>query len=560
MSLTPDDATVSPAFPEEVLPPRSEASAGPSTLRANLIAAGVVLVGFLLRLWAASGTFLNPDEAMHVQAAWQPTLSEAYRASLGLAHPPLLILILNLCRHLGTSELTLRLPSVIAGTVFCWVFFRWLRITLGRAPAWIGLVLACFLPPMIELSAEVRQYALLLCFLMLAVYWLEAGFRKSSALWTVLSAAALYLAMLSHFSGILFAGALGAYGLLRLISRRYPVSVIVAWLAGQAGALALLDFLYKTQISQLRGSEVERQVMGSMLASSYFHWGEGHWALFVFARSFGVFQFSFGQLAVGDLAALLFLAGVILLLRRRSPRGSKYSPRLMAIFLLLPFAINCAAALVDLYPYGGTRHSAFLVPFVLAGVSLGLARLVQGQMGSGLALALLLVTLCTVLGHPHRPYMRRADQRRSNMTGAVEFLEKNVEPSDRILADFQTNFPLRFYLCHESVELLDTKIRGFKTFSCDGKTVIAAGPRANDWDRDMFLRRWGRVVRDYGLTTGQAVWVVQMGWNLDLAQQLQALPELRTLQVVSFGHNIEMFKLTVGQPMPLGATGPVQSR
>ena len=146
-----------------------------------MIAAAVVLLGFLVRLWTASGTFFNPDEAMHMQAAWQPTLGEAYRASLGLAHPPLLILILNLCRHLGTSELMLRLPSVIAGTVFCWVLFLWLWNTLGQAVAWIGLVLACFLPPTIELSTEVRQYALLLCFLMLAVYWLELSFKKSSA-------------------------------------------------------------------------------------------------------------------------------------------------------------------------------------------------------------------------------------------------------------------------------------------------------------------------------------------------------------------------------------------
>ena len=102
--------------------------------------------------------------------------------------------------------------------------------------------------------------------------------------------------------------------------------MIAAWLAGQAGALVLLDFLYKTQISQLRGSDVERQVMRSMLASSYFHWGSGHWALFAFARSFGVFQFSFGQLVLGDLAALLFLAGAILLLRRRSPRRTEVEP------------------------------------------------------------------------------------------------------------------------------------------------------------------------------------------------------------------------------------------
>ena len=82
----------------------------------------VLLLAFFLRLWRASGTFLNLDEAMHFLAANKPSLAEAYRSSLNLAHPPLLILFLNVWKKLGTSELALRLPSVIAGTIFCWIF------------------------------------------------------------------------------------------------------------------------------------------------------------------------------------------------------------------------------------------------------------------------------------------------------------------------------------------------------------------------------------------------------------------------------------------------------
>src|ERR1700693_2007131 len=78
----------------------------------------VLLLAFLVRLWKASGTFLNLDEAMHCLAATKPSLAEAYRAGLGLAHPPLLILLLNVWQRFGTSELFLRLPSVIAGTLF----------------------------------------------------------------------------------------------------------------------------------------------------------------------------------------------------------------------------------------------------------------------------------------------------------------------------------------------------------------------------------------------------------------------------------------------------------
>ena len=72
-------------------------------------------------------------------AAYKPSLVEAYRSSLNLAHPPLLILLLNMWRRLGTSELFLRLPSVVAGTIFCWIFFRWLTRLLRpcRGMGWL---------------------------------------------------------------------------------------------------------------------------------------------------------------------------------------------------------------------------------------------------------------------------------------------------------------------------------------------------------------------------------------------------------------------------------------
>src|SRR5205823_6408570 len=82
----------------------------------------IVAAAFLIRLWVASGTFLNPDEALHFLVANKLSWAAAYKASLSTAHPPGLIFVLYLWRALGTSEVVLRLPSVIAGTVFCWLF------------------------------------------------------------------------------------------------------------------------------------------------------------------------------------------------------------------------------------------------------------------------------------------------------------------------------------------------------------------------------------------------------------------------------------------------------
>jgi hypothetical protein len=518
----------------------------------NLMAGLVVALGFFLRLWAASGTFLNPDEALHFLAANQPSLMGAYRASLDTAHPPLLFLVLYLWRAFGTSELVLRLPSVIAGTIFCWFFFKWLTGILGRTAGWIGLIFATFLPPMIELSAEVRQYALLLCFVILATYFLEQALVAGSAWRMLLSSAFLYLAMLTHFSAILFAGAIGGYGLLRLASRRFSKPVIAAWIAGQAGALAVFFFLFRTHISTLQNSEVARSTRDVVLRNSYFHWGQDQLPLFIFARTFGVCQFTFGQLAVGDVAGLALVFGVVLLLRKRAalePSGP--SPRQFGIFLLLPFVINCGAGVASLYPYGGTRHSSFLAPFVIAGISFLIARLVNQRITWGLAAAVGVVALCQLFGSPHRPYMLRQDQSTTNMTHAITSLRQQVPAGSRIFVDFQTFFEIRYYLCPDSPTPNYTYTSGLGAFDCSGYEVITPGPSGYILSASDFLRRWRDLVQTYHLQPGDKVWVFAAGWDVKLPQKLKGtLAEFHSLNVQSFGRNIRLFQLAVGQPMP----------
>jgi len=124
----------------------------------------LLAAAFLLRIQSAGGTFLNADEALHFSVANQHSFLEAYRASFTISHPPLLIFTLYFWRALGTSEVVLRLPSILAGTAFCWILFQWAAKLFGRAAGWTAFILAGFLPPMIAVSSEIRQYALLLLF------------------------------------------------------------------------------------------------------------------------------------------------------------------------------------------------------------------------------------------------------------------------------------------------------------------------------------------------------------------------------------------------------------
>jgi hypothetical protein len=287
-----------------------------------------------------------------------------------------------------------------------------------------------------------------------------------------------------------------------------------------------------------------------LLSNSYFHPGQGNVLLFAFARTFGVFQYTFGQLAVGDIAGVLSIAAVVLLCKKSVDSTSEPSGRQLSVFLVLPFVITCMAAIVDLYPYGGTRHSAFLAPFAVAGVSYAIAKFSHQKIGYTAAGAVVVVLVCQLFGAPHRPYMRREDQNRTNMVQAIGAIRSQVLPSEIIFVDFQTNFLLRFYLCPEAGPAASAGMisaaSAFKEYSCGGYRVIETSSETNVLTADIFGSRWKQMVSAYDLKPSQTVWIFQAGWDSNLARQLPGrLPEFHDLKPQSFGGNVSLFKWTV---------------
>jgi hypothetical protein len=526
----------------------------------HLAAVFVVLVGFLARLWAASGIFLNPDEALHFRLANQVSLRLAYAQSATAAHPPLLILFLYYWRVLGTSDLWLRLPSVIAGAIFCWVFFKWLTQVTDRLTGLIGFLFVSFLAPIIMLAAEVRQYALLLAFAISALYFLDRAFAGNSAGMMVASTICLYLAMMTHYSGFLFAAALGIYALLWIFMQRVPMKVVAAWAFGQIGALGLAVFLYKTHLSRIGAGESRTVIEGWMtyIRRSYFDRAHDNPLLFLVSHTFGVFQYLFGQLAVGVVVGVLFLVGVFLLLRQKSGAS-----RRLGLFLLLSFAIVGGASMVHVYPYGGTRHSSLLVIPGMAGISVAVVRWASGRWTRALAIAGVIVMLCLVFGKLRKPRMERADQSGDLMAAALEFVQQNVSPSAPIFVDYQTDLVLGHYLCQQRPVPLQIRPTGFEEFSCSGRHAASTGYPRWTFSGEKFSSDWEGAIQALGLKPGDTVWVFQTGWGIDLPEQLRKhFVEFRDLHYESFGKNIKTFKLTVGQPMPRAErpSSPISAR
>jgi hypothetical protein len=517
----------------------------------NLWAYFLFGLGFLVRIWHASGTFLNSDEVMHFAAANQATWLQTYRVSLAISHPPLLIFVEHIWRHLGTSELMLRMPSILAGMAFCWFTFRWAETLFEKSVAWTIFAFVLFLPSTIELSTEIRQYALFLAFAMGSAYLLEQALAENSAGAMLLSALSLWLAIGSHFSAFLFAAALGIYAMWRIWTGRPSAAVISSWIAGQLVALGLCAFLYFTQIRHLSeyfgGQDATQGWMGNAyLSHSYYVPGKANPLIFIVGRTIGVFQYIFRQLAVGDLAFIFFIAGLVLIFRRR-PFSSRVSSHQLGTFLLLPFAINCGAALVRAYPYGGTRHSSMLIPFGLAAVSIALAQLINRRALTGIASALLISLVCNISTAKELPYVAPDAQRSSHMQAAMAFIHQ-IPASEPIFADVQTNLLLGHYLCNQRPVVSDRSIAGFVSYECGGHRVIASTTKYIFTARS-FYNQWQEMVAKYHMQPGSKIWVAQMGWYTYVEFELENFPQFHIVPH-DFGPQIQIFYLTVGQSMP----------
>jgi len=520
----------------------------------DLVAASLVLIGFLWRLWQARATFLNTDEAWHFAVANQNSLSAAYRTSLTLAHPPLLVFILYFWKTVGTSNLMLRFPGVLAGTVFCWVFYKWLVRVAGHTNALVGLVLVCFLPPMIVLSAELRQYSLMLMFAAAAAYFFEVAVAENSVTAMSLSCASLYLAMLSHYSAFLFATALGIYAIARMWTQSPRITVVGSWVVGQAVGLGIVGALYSTHISKLSAvypiSQPLRRFGDFYLSDWYFHAGRDRLLPFLYRGTFGAFRFIFGQTGIGQVAAVLFLAGVLILVFSKQRNSEEISPHLVALLLATPFVLNWIAVAAGLYPYGRTRQCMFLVLFALPGVAVALARMVGNSMGPTCGLALLTVIGCHAFGTLQgRDMLPLVEQRHEHMDELMEFVRSNIGPNDLIYTDQATSYQLRHYLCNQKPVSVDVSPDGFESFRCEGLHVVFSGPNAGALTAQGVDARWHDTDARLELPPGH-IWVVQGGWASGLGEALQHVSGFTQMEVHSFGRYLEIFRLPTRLPGP----------
>jgi hypothetical protein len=274
-------------------------------------------------------------ELNHLLAAAAPTLAETFERSLGFAHPPLPLLLLHLLLTAGRSLVNFRLLALVPGLCLIPLMFQMGRRATGTAGGVFLAGVAATGHASVQLSTEVRGYALFMSLWIAAFCFLLQWERTRAGgllAWYFLFSA---LALLSHFTAAILIAATGIAWMANPL-RAGERSALSWWLGHLLLALLLSILLY---LNQFIGAAIPSTSEVDLSAS-------------LFRRFEYFFNPPFHRWAI---VPVLFLCGLVSMFLRRKYRLLVFCLLGILFFFLSSFLSQMDAA-------GILRRSWYLFP------------------------------------------------------------------------------------------------------------------------------------------------------------------------------------------------------
>jgi dolichyl-phosphate-mannose-protein mannosyltransferase len=403
----------------------------------------VLLIGLFIRLHLASLTYFDLDEAYHsrLAAPWFPDL---WRTAHEPTHPPLLIFITHFVRKISLSEPALRMVSVVCGTVFPWFVYRWLGLVWTRTAGFVTLVILVFAPMLALLGAVLRQYALGLLLLSVAIYLLELSIRNGSTKHMWGFTAALFLAITAAFPTAFFCGALGLYVLLRFREPTFTRWPKLVWAFSQVLALAAYAHFLFNQILEIRRGHQELIHDDEAYFSGMFPEDGADPIAFIINGALHQFNLAFQTEPMPQWGLVLFALGLGLVLWSGRNQGWLRALALLTL-IVTPFVLTCAASFTNTYPWGSTRQNAFLIVSVAIAVGIAVDFLLRHRLIPVVLISALIVPPW-IQNAPDMNQTRTEDPNlRSDWHEMLSYLRTEV-PGARLMVDGSLGMVLTHYI------------------------------------------------------------------------------------------------------------------
>lgn len=338
---------------------------------APIVLLSLTIVGFALRFFNVQEFGLCPDEALFVFASGHDSLREMFRESITHFHPPTNFLILHYLLKISWNVAWIRLPSIIGGTLAIGCTFLFVRSLFGTLAGLISAFLVTFSPNLILLSQVCRNYSPSLPFLLLALYFAASYLREPRNSRLAGFAAFEFLAVLWHYALLPVFLGVNVVLLTILLWDRSSLRQTGLFLLTKIPITLLYTAAFFLHLPvAMRGQRVK--VINYMKEEFYLDWANP------FKQLLAVVKYLVADYpqAYALIPTLLVIGGVLLACLKLGRLGLRRQVVFCTAFL--PFSYLLAFGF-KLLPFGGTRHSFYVFPFVFALVSGYAAFLVEGE-------------------------------------------------------------------------------------------------------------------------------------------------------------------------------------
>ena len=390
---------------------------------------GLIVVGLGLRLLVTRSIWL--DEAISIRQAKLPFADMIAGLAAKDVHPPLHHAVLWVAvQQLGTGELAVRLPSIIAGTLLIPTLYGAGRDLYDRRVGLVAAALGTVAPIAIWYAQEARMYAMFMLFSLIAVWAqariLRAGGPGAWAVYSVATAAMLWTQYFGVLQVIVQQAAFVMVFWRRQRGNRWRMGL--AWAASTFVIVLLLVPLSSILLSQVH-THLNRTAEAALPSQAGLGATQQRDQLSVYAFIANVIWALWGYHADTTMAQIVALwpLGMLLLLVLL---GRGYSPLSM---LLLSVAAVPALAL---FAVGFAQRNFFELRYFAGAVPVGLllmARLASSTENRGprrLIVGLVVVTLAVGLADQQ---LNGANPRLYDFRGALAVVSDQARPGDVVI-------------------------------------------------------------------------------------------------------------------------------
>jgi hypothetical protein len=179
------------------------------------------------------------------------------------------------------------------------------------------------------------------------------------------------------------------------------------------------------------------------------------------------------------------------------------------------------AAVFRVFPFAGSRHQTYLLPFMAAGISAAIAWFPRGLAARLLVLGVVIAPVWVVHSAPENDLRVMP---KSAMTAAIKYVGRTVPRGEPLFADDMTRDDLRYYLARNETSLGvwhtgagdEERIDGYLVVVPEMHLLVAFRP-------EDLVEEVRASARALGVPDGAPLWIVSAAWKEpSLASRLPA--------------------------------------